>query len=111
MGLSGEEDTASTMAQAGFDVDQHPNTEGPKNPDFRIEGEIFDNYTPTSTSARNIWSGVQYKILNDQTERVVINLRDTGVTFDQLREQFRYPIDGLLEVIVIDGGQVRPLYP
>ncbi len=110
-GLSGEEESAWTMAQAGYDVDRHPWTEGPKNPDFRIEGQIFDNYTPTSNSARNIWSAVQDKILHEQTVRVVINLRDTAVTFEQLREQFRYPVEGLLEAIVVDGNRVRPLYP
>ena len=36
---------------------------------------------------------------------------DSPVTLDALREQFRYPIDGLQEVIVVRGGDVIPLYP
>ncbi len=106
-----QDESARTLAQHGYDIERGPATPGPKNPDYRIEGKIFDNYAPTADKARNIWDGVRRKITDEQTERVVLNLDDSAVSLNALREQFRYPIDGLLEVIVVKGGDVIPLFP
>ena len=109
--LMRQDESAHTLARHGYDVERGPVTPGPKNPDFRIEGKIFDNYAPTADKARAIWTEIGSKISRGQTERVVLNMDDSPVTLDALREQFRYPIDGLLEVIVVRGGDVIPLFP
>ncbi|MER6080288.1 putative T7SS-secreted protein [Streptomyces sp. NPDC001833] len=106
--------SAETLAKQGYDVEQSPGTmpNGTK-PDFRIEGEIFDNYAPTSSSPRSIWSAVEKKVDKGQTERVVLNLGDSNADLGALRKQFHdWPKSGLKEVLVIDrAGNVVPLYP
>ena len=110
-----ENESADILAANGYDVEQNPDVPGPKNPDYRIsgpgiDGEIYDNYAPTTPRARNIWSGVLTKITTQQTERVVINLGDAATDLDDIRDQFSsYPIEGLKDVIVIlpDGSITR----
>ncbi|MFQ1040692.1 hypothetical protein [Gilliamella sp. CG16] len=84
-------------------MEQNPITSGIKNPDYKINGEIFDNYAPSSNNVRNIWAGVEDKVLKGQTNNVVINISDSKVTIDALEEQFsKWEIKGLDKIIVID---------
>ncbi|KPI00390.1 hypothetical protein OK074_5823 [Actinobacteria bacterium OK074] len=107
--------SAETLAKQGYDVEQKPGIQAnDRDPDFRIEGEIFDNYAPTSNKPRAIWSGVEEKVVEKkQTERVVLNLGDSDVDVGALRAQFHnWPMDGLKEVMVIDReGNVVHLFP
>ncbi|MGW7427367.1 CdiA C-terminal domain-containing protein [Streptomyces sp. NPDC054813] len=82
-------------------------------PDFRIEGQIFDNYAPTASSPRSIWSAVEKKVDKGQTERVVLNLGDSNADLGALQKQCHdWPKAGLKEVLVIDrAGNVVHLYP
>jgi hypothetical protein len=109
--LTRENESAQTLAQHGYDVEQNPSVPGDKNPDYRIEGEVFDNVAPVTGNVRNIWSRVEEKVLQGQTERVVLNLDDTPVSMDALRAQFTYEIPGLKEVIIVRGGDVVRLFP
>lgn len=106
--LMRENESADILAQAGYDVEQNPlSPNPPKKPDYRIEGKIFDNYAPTSSSPRNIWSNTGTKVEEEQTTRVVLNLRGSKVDVPALTKQFQtYPIPKLEEVIIItkDGG-------
>ncbi|OCF94209.1 hypothetical protein [Gilliamella sp. wkB308] len=84
-------------------MEQNPITSGIKNPDYKINGEIFDNYAPSSNNVRNILAGVEDKVLKGQTNNVVINISDSKVTVDALEEQFsKWEIKGLDKIIVID---------
>lgn len=105
--------SADTLAKAGYDVEQTPGTINGKNPDFRIEGKVFDNYAPTAKNPRSIWSAVQKKVDSGQTERVVLNLGDSDADLGALRSQFQsWPMNGLKEVMVIDrAGNIVHLYP
>jgi len=102
-----------TLARQGYDIEQNPTVPGAKHPDYRIEGQVFDNYAPSSDNARNIADTIERKVVNGQTDRVVLNLTDTPVDLEIVRAQLRdWPIEGLNEVIVIDRqGNVLPLYP
>ena len=113
LSLQRENESATTLARAGYKVEQNPSTPGEKNPDYRIEGQVSDNVAPTTGSARNIASRIEEKIDDGQTERVVLNLADSAVDLDTMRAQLRdWPIEGLKEVIVIDKqGNVRHFYP
>ncbi len=108
--LNRENESAQILSQSGFHVEQNPYVPGRKDPDYRINGEIFDNYAPSSSSVRNIWSGVKEKIDSGQTKNVVINMSDTNVSIPALQQQLsKWPIMGLNKVIIIDksGNVVR----
>ena len=102
--LTRENDGAQILADSGFHVEQNPvllNTN--KKPDYKINGEIFDCYSPSGSSVRNMHSEVENKILREQTESVVINMADTSATFEAVKQQFMdWPIPGLKKIIVID---------
>ncbi|WP_052732324.1 type VI secretion system tube protein TssD [Hymenobacter terrenus] len=109
-----ENETANIMAQAGYDVEQNPvSPNPPKKPDYRIEGKIFDNYAPTSSSVRNIWSNTGVKVSEEQTRRVVLNLRGSEADVSALAEQFKkYPIPDLEEVVIINkAGEIIHILP
>ena len=72
--LQRENESATTLARQGYDIEQNPTVPGDKNPDHHIEGQIFDNYAPSSDSARNIADNIERKVVNGQTDRVVLNL-------------------------------------
>lgn len=113
-GITRQNETADTLAQAGYEVEHRPRIAGSdKQPDYRIEGEIFDCTAPArDTSARSVWTTVKHKVRSEQASRAVLNLDDSGLTIDQLRTQFQdWPISGLEEVMVVRGGQVIPLFP
>lgn len=108
--LSRENESAQILSQSGFLVEQNPYITGNKNPDYRINGEVFDNYAPKSNSVRNIYSEVKSKIDKGQTSNVVINMSDTKVNVPELQKQLtQWPIMGLDKVIVIDktGNAIR----
>ena len=113
-GLERENESADTLARAGYDIEQNPGKmpNGTK-PDYRIDGKIFDNYAPKSGSPRSIWSHVKEKIDEEQTERVVLNLADSPVDLGAMRAQLHeWPINGLKEVISIDRqGNILHLFP
>lgn len=76
--------------------------EGPKNPDYLINGEIYDHYAPSKDRARNIWSEVKGKVEKDQAANIVIGLQDSDVDEGALRQQFKnWPIEGLGDVIIV----------
>ncbi|MEI9535675.1 VENN motif pre-toxin domain-containing protein, partial [Moellerella wisconsensis] len=108
--LNRENESAQILSKSGFHVEQNPIVSGNKDPDYRINGEIFDNYAPKSSSVRNIWSEVKGKIEKGQTNNVVINISDTKVSVPELQQQLtKWPIMGLDKVIIIDktGNAVR----
>ncbi|WP_180296485.1 CdiA C-terminal domain-containing protein [Snodgrassella alvi] len=108
--LARENESAKILSQNGYHVEQNPITSGVKNPDYKINGEIFDNYAPSSSNIRNIWREVQKKVEKGQTNNVVINLADTKVTTTNLQKQFNdWPVKGLNKIIVIDqsGKPIR----
>jgi hypothetical protein len=112
--LERENDTASILADQGYQVQQNPTpTEiatarqatgdtgrSTSKPDYLVEGRVFDCYAPADgKSVRNIWSEVSAKVEDQQTQRVVVNLQDWNRDPTALREQFAaWPIDGLKEV-------------
>jgi len=106
--LTRENESAEALARNGFDVEQNPNVGGANNPnsnpDYLINGEIFDNYAPISPRARNIASEIESKVIKKgQTENVIVNLTDTSVTPQELHQQLTdYPIEALNRVVVID---------
>ena len=108
-----ENESAQTLARDGYKVEQNPAPRpNGKAPDYRIEGEYFDNYAPGTDNVRNVWDVVKGKVESGQAERVVLNLDDTELSETALREQFsNWPIEGLKEVFTIRGGIVTRFFP
>ncbi|WP_329456341.1 WXG100-like domain-containing protein [Streptomyces sp. NBC_01497] len=111
--LGRENESADILSREGYDVEQNPDVPGAKNPDYRVEGEVFDNYAPSGSNARNIAREMAKKVEKGQTDRIVLNLKDSAVDMAKMRSQLQdWPIDGLKEVLVIDGdGNVVNFYP
>ncbi|MEI2630984.1 hypothetical protein V8O30_25515, partial [Erwinia aphidicola] len=101
--LQRENEGAAILSQNGYHVEQNPVTPGGKNPDYKINGEVFDNIAPKTNSVRNIYDRALEKVNSGQTNNVVINLADTKASVSDLQKQFSdWPIKGLDKVIVID---------
>ena len=97
-----ENESAQILGQNGFDVIQNPAVDGPKRPDYLINGEIYDHYAPSTDHPRRIWERVQEKVDAGQAPNIVIGLQDSNVDEDALRQQFEnWPIEGLDAVIII----------
>ena len=99
-----ENESAVNLSKNGYAVEQNPVVAGTNSkPDYKVNGEVFDNYAPSTSNVRNAASEIQGKIDKGQTSNVVVNLTDSKITPDQLQSQLRtYPIPGLKQVIVID---------
>lgn len=112
-GLRRENESADTLAKAGYRVEQNPDVPGNKNPDYHVEGKIFDCYAPTSDSMKGVSRGIEAKVRSGQADRIVLNMSDTSVDPDELRARWeRFPIRGMKEVLMIDSsGNVLNLYP
>lgn len=113
--LTRENEAAETLAKNGYDVEQNPKVEGTtRNPDYIIEGEVFDCYSPAqNTSVRNIASAIEEKVVKKgQADNVVLNLDDWTGDINALIKQLNdYPIEGLKEVLVVQNGKVTSIYP
>lgn len=108
--LQRENEGAAILSKNGYHVEQNPVTPGVKNPDYKINGEVFDNIAPKTNSVRNIYDRALEKVNSGQTNNVVINLADTKASVSDLQKQFSdWPIKGLDKVIVIDqsGKPIR----
>lgn len=108
-GLTLENDSAVILANNGYQVEQNPTVPGGKTPDFRINGDIFDAYSPETGSVRNIWSTVLGKVESGQAPNIVLNLGSnpafpsSSATVPQIINQFNsYPISGLGKMLIID---------
>ncbi|HEX3785324.1 MAG TPA: hypothetical protein VHX38_37210 [Pseudonocardiaceae bacterium] len=113
LALQRENESADILAKDGYDVEQNPDVPGAKNPDYRVEGQIFDNVAPTTANARSIATRMEQKVAAGQASRIVLNLSDSSVDLTKLSAQLHdWPIAGLQEVKVIDAqGDVIDFYP
>lgn len=113
-----ENEIADILAQAGYKVSQNPRVSGSRNPDFEIEGRIFDNYAPITGNPRNIWSEIDSSKVNPantsrQADRIVLDLRDSPVNLKALSQQFSdWPMPNLREVLIVSkDGKIVPFWP
>ncbi len=110
--LQRQNESADTIAKNGRDVEQlgesnSGSSPGTKHPDFKIDGEPYDNYAPTSGSPRNIASNVADKVNQDQAKRIVLNLDDSPASTESVVQQFKdYPVDGLEDLVIVRNGEM-----
>ena len=61
---------------------------------------------------RNIASNIEEKVIRNQADRIILNLDDSTVSVEQLRQQLiNYPISGLQEIIIVKNGSVIQFFP
>ena len=108
-----ENESAAILARAGYRVEQNPTIRGTtRNPDYLIEGKIFDCYSPTNSKPRSIATTLEGKIKKGQAERFILNLEDSKVDMVALHQQFtQHPVGGLQEIIIIKQNKVVPFFP
>ncbi len=123
--LSRENESAVILASAGYRVRQNPSADQvaearrrsgdvgtpTSEPDYLIEGRVFDCYAPgEGTTVRNVWAQARKKILREQTQRVLLNLVDWKGDLAALRKQFDdWPLEELKEIKAItpDSGIIQ----
>ena len=113
-GIARENEAADVLASKGYKVEQGPvlsdadrirdGIKPGKNPDYRIEGRIFDGYAPQTPTAAGVYDGILDKVAKGQTHRIVLNLGDTNVRPGDIQKLLREsPIAGLQEVVIVDA--------
>jgi Contact-dependent growth inhibition CdiA C-terminal domain len=123
-GLTRQNEAAETLAKNGYKVEQKPQLtnidrisnpwlKAEKKPDFKIEGEIFDAYTPSKNKlAENIRSEINSKIEKGQTRRIALNMDDSQVSLDELKKViWEKPISELEQILVVKDGKVTNFFP
>ena len=117
--LTRENESAVTLANGGYVTQQNPPPApgSPKNPDYLIEGQYFDNYAPTSSNPDNIAERIGEKAGKGQATRVILNLDDsnvdTGALTTSINNLNNTPGNGMTkiqEIIIIKGGVIKPFY-
>jgi len=108
-----ENQSADLLAKNGYKVKQNPGTQpNGKNPDFEIEGKIFDNLAPDTSNVDQVRKGISRKINEGQADRIVLNLDDTPLSPDDISDMLaRKPKEGLSEVIGIKNGKITQIFP
>ena len=104
-----QNEAAREFAKAGYDVEQLPNqgSKGEARPDLRINGELADVYSPTSTSAISVLKTVAYKV-QKQADNIVINLADSPLSIEAIEQALKVnPIDKLKRLFVMKGDNKR----
>lgn len=111
--LKKENKAAKILAKMGYKVEQNPEIKGTeKKPDYKIEGVVFDCYSPAeSTAARNIVSAIDKKVRAGQTQRIVLNLDgwrgDEGEILEWIKGRH---IEELEEILVVKDETVHHLF-
>jgi len=112
--LRRENEAADILARKGYEIEQNPHVPGDRNPDYRIDGQIFDAYAPSKGATVNkIWGHAGDKVRAEQADGIVVVLEDNKfIKTRNLRDYFRRnPIDGLRQVLAIKNGKVLEIYP
>lgn len=110
-----ENEAADHAARAGYDVEQNPSVPGTKDPDYRIEGRVFDGYSPQGGDLNTIRDTMHGKVADGQTRRLLLNLDDAPAVnvedISALSQQVKVSAPALEEVLVWKNGQFHHVYP
>jgi hypothetical protein len=104
-----ENESAKILAQNGYRVFQTPPPKpNDKEPDYQIEGEYADCYSPITDKVDNVRGSIEKKVNDDQADIIVVNLQDApNITSSDLESSLRAnPISGLRQVFILRDGQI-----
>ncbi len=104
-----QNEAADVLAYHGYKVEHRPKVQPTdhlnpdKDPDYRIEGEVFDGYTPTKDRTLDkIRNSISDKVKKGQASRVVLNLTESEVPTADIKKM-------LTERKPVEGGAYGPL--
>lgn len=105
--IARQNETASSLAKAGYDIEQLPNTrKNVANPDLKINGVIADVYSPVTSSTISVLKTIDGKV-KKQASTIVVNLDDSVITISQLRDVLRLnPVQDLRKLYVVKNGEI-----
>ena len=110
--ITRENESAQILSKAGYNVEQNPIVSGSRNPDYKIEGRIFDCYAPITSNANKIISALRAKVVKGQADRFILNLDDTPVSLSDIQAHLnQYPAPNIREIIVVRGGTILQFLP
>lgn len=119
--IRGENDAAIVLARSGYDIVQKPPPKpNGKKPDYFMEGDYWDAYTPFTSSTERVRKSIKKKVRPKdgrvQADRIVLNLdfehkgeRTTLTPGDIEAFMKRKPLEGLIELKVIRDGRVHDI--
>jgi len=108
--LQRENESADRLVENGYNVEQNPlikttdNLREGAQPDYRINGEIFDNYAPNNKAdVEQIRNQISRKVKRKQTYRIIINLDDSDVAVTDIKTMLRIrkPVQNLQQLIIL----------
>jgi filamentous hemagglutinin len=105
-----QNEAAEILADHGLSVERLPNTgRSGANPDLKINGQLADVASPTSSSVSSIRLTVVDKV-ERQAPNVVLNLSDSPLAASDIAQYIqRNPVSGLDSLILIKNGIVTVL--
>ena len=131
--LTRENESVEPLIGNGYGVHQNPpTTPNGKNPDYFLKGPegsgvpssgaYFDCYAPAgNTRTENIVSTIAGKVNSGQADRIVLNMKDSNLTLQQVEDAIRLDLstpDGgaqlsaLQQILVIDrNNNLIPFFP
>lgn len=109
VGLQSENDTAILLAKLGYDIEQNPDWQPgdsfdpAKNPDYRIQGDIFDHLAPQTARAGRICARIAGKVTSGQADRIIVDFSRTSAAPGEVAELLASTrvIPGLKEVVAV----------
>ena len=113
--LQRENESADRLMENGYNVEQNPlikttdNIREGAQPDYRINGEIFDNYAPNNKAdVEQIRNQISRKVKRKQTYRIIINLDDSDVAITDIKTMLRIrkPVQNLQQLIILKNRQL-----
>jgi hypothetical protein len=116
--LKAQNRAADVLANKGYDITMLPDTIGgngygiksTSSPDFLIDGQPFDCYSPSTDNLYTIYRTIEKKT-EEQAARIVINLDNyTGTVDSMVQEFFDYSVEGLQELFIIKSEEVIRIF-
>jgi len=112
-GLRIENDSATILARAGYKISQNTGEKGANgtsDPDYNMEGKLWDCYAPSSEKRDNVRSELRDKV-KKQSGSIVINMERSPMSVDEMKALLPH-VRGLEEAKIIDkNGNIIDAFP
>jgi hypothetical protein len=108
-----ENDSATILARAGYNIKQNTGEKGvngTSDPDYNMEGKLWDCYAPNSDKRDNVRGELRDKV-KKQSGSIVINMERSPMSVDEMKALLPH-VKGLEEAKIIDkNGNIIDAFP